>query len=333
MNDQIDPTMFTLSSSAAGEQWYSHAMEGLVEVVQDLSLARDLATVMEIVRRAARALTGADGATFVLRDGDQCYYAAEDAISPLWLGRRFPMSICISGWVMRNKQPAVIEDVFADSRIPTEAYRPTFVRSLAMVPIRTRDPVGAIGNYWATQYQPDPHQVKVLQALADTTAVALENVRGYGALEEKIKDMAVLTQAAPVPILTLDPEGAVQSWNPAAERLFGFSAAQSLGCPLSGFDAESANDLKRILNNIRAGREVRGDVLKGQQATGAPIDLRVSGAPVPGENGALRAILLVVVDETERNRLERQFLQSQKRRRSASLPGEFPMISITFWAF
>jgi hypothetical protein len=62
---------------------------GLVEVVQRLSLARDIPTIQDIVRRAARQLTGADGATFVLRDGDRCYYADEDAIAPLWKGQRF----------------------------------------------------------------------------------------------------------------------------------------------------------------------------------------------------------------------------------------------------
>ncbi len=42
-------------------------MEGLVDVAQHLSLARNLERVMQIVRRAGRELTGADGATFVLR--------------------------------------------------------------------------------------------------------------------------------------------------------------------------------------------------------------------------------------------------------------------------
>ena len=54
------------------------------QAVQELSLARDLGTVMHIVRTAARRLTGADGATFILREGEHCYYADEDAISPLW---------------------------------------------------------------------------------------------------------------------------------------------------------------------------------------------------------------------------------------------------------
>src|ERR1041385_5427766 len=70
---------------------YVRGMERLVSVVQELSLARDLDRIMAIVRRAARELTGADGATFVLRDGDLCHYADEDAIAPLWKGRRFPM--------------------------------------------------------------------------------------------------------------------------------------------------------------------------------------------------------------------------------------------------
>ena len=64
MNDQIDPTALTSSTSADREQWYSHAMEGLVEVVQDLSLARDLPTMMDIVRHAARRLVTAFGETF-----------------------------------------------------------------------------------------------------------------------------------------------------------------------------------------------------------------------------------------------------------------------------
>lgn len=148
----------------------------LIGIVQELSLARDLATIMEIVRKAARELTGADGASFVLRDGDLCYYADEDAIAPLWKGRRFPMAVCVSGWVMLHREGVAIEDVFADPRVPADAYRPTFVKSLAMVPIRTRAPIGAIGNYWASRRAATKEEISVLQALADSTSIAMENV-------------------------------------------------------------------------------------------------------------------------------------------------------------
>ncbi len=166
----------------------NRGMARLVQAVQDLSRARDLETIQVIVRQAARELTGCDGATFVLRDGEFCYYADEDAIEPLWKGQRFPLSICISGWAMLNREPAVIEDIYVDPRLPHEAYRPTFVKSLVMVPIRADDPIGAIGNYWAKQRKPTAEEVELLQALANTTAVAMENVQVYGELEKRVKD-------------------------------------------------------------------------------------------------------------------------------------------------
>ncbi len=175
---------------------YTKGMEYLIQVVQDLSLARDLPRIMEIVRRAARVLTGSDGATFVLREGEQCYYADEDAIAPLWKGSRFPMSMCISGWSMKHCEPVLIEDVFADERIPADVYRRTFVQSLAMVPIRSEQPVGAIGNYWATKTLPTPEQMRLMKALAGTTAVALESVRIHAEMEQRVYERTAELETA-----------------------------------------------------------------------------------------------------------------------------------------
>src|ERR1700733_4220954 len=177
------------------KDYYVSAMEHLVSVVQELSLARDLEGIMAIVRHAARKLTGADGATFILRDNGCCYYADEEAIAPLWKGKRFPLERCISGWAMLNRQPAIIRDIYDDPRIPAEAYRPTFVKSLAMVPIRSLDPVGAIGTYWATRRQPKPAEVKILQALANSTSVAMENVSLVTGLEQKVAERTARLQS------------------------------------------------------------------------------------------------------------------------------------------
>lgn len=166
----------------------NQTMKCLVEAVQELSLARSLDAVMRIVRSAARRLTGADGATFVLRDNSMCYYADEDAIAPLWKGQRFPMSICVSGWAMLNRKPAIIEDIYQDSRIPVDAYRPTFVKSLVMVPVRSIDPIAAIGNYWAHKHVPTDEEISLLQSLADITAVNMENVYVYNELEQRVNE-------------------------------------------------------------------------------------------------------------------------------------------------
>ena len=146
----------------------------LVLASRELSLARTLEEVQAIVPRAARELTGADGATFVIRDGEYCVFASEDAIEPLWKGSRLPLSSTISGWVMINRRTAAIADIYVDSRIPRQVYHRTFVRSLLVVPIRRANAVGTIGVYWAERHEPTEQEVAVLEALADCASLAME---------------------------------------------------------------------------------------------------------------------------------------------------------------
>ena len=145
----------------------------LEAAVSQLRDARRLEDVQRVVRTTARWLVNADGATFVLRDGDLCYYADEDAMSPLWKGQRFPMIDCISGWAMIHGEVAVIPDIRVDPRIPQAAYRPTFVRSLVMVPIHPEQAVGAIGAYWADLHRASEGEVDSLRDLAAASAEAL----------------------------------------------------------------------------------------------------------------------------------------------------------------
>lgn len=167
----------------------------LVEAIQELSSSASMKDIMKTVINSARGLLNADGATFVLRDGDLCYYADEDAISPLWKGQRFPMDKCISGWVMQNRQAVIIEDVFAVSIIPHEIYRSTFVRSLAMAPIRLNNPLGVIGVYWSTNVTSSAAELQLLQTLADAAAKAVENVQLIEGLERTISDRTADLQA------------------------------------------------------------------------------------------------------------------------------------------
>jgi hypothetical protein len=110
--------------------------------------AATLADLGAVVRTAARRLAGSEGATFVIRDDDTCFYADEDTIAPLWKGQRFPLDECISGWAMLHGEPAVVADITADERIPQAAYLSTYVRSLVMVPVGA-PAAAAIGTYWS----------------------------------------------------------------------------------------------------------------------------------------------------------------------------------------
>jgi signal transduction histidine kinase len=168
----------------------------LTRTVEDLSNAHSLERVTQIVTAAVRALTGCDGATFVLREDDKCFYVDENAIGPMWKGLRFPLTACISGWAMLNKQVVIIPDIYADERIPHDAYRPTFVKSLCMTPIRSADPIGSMGAYWAEEHVPTPTQVRQLEVLANSAAVALENLELRGTVVRRVAELDQATARA-----------------------------------------------------------------------------------------------------------------------------------------
>ncbi len=164
----------------------AHGLTRLLDAVQQLSMAASLDQVQQVVRTAARDLAACDGATFVLRDADQSYYADEDAIAPLWKGHRFPLEACISGFAMLNRTHVSIPDIYADERVPHDAYRPTFVTSMLMVPVRVLDPIAAIGTYWASPHTPTDTEISLLQGLANATSVALDKVQVHAQLASAV---------------------------------------------------------------------------------------------------------------------------------------------------
>ena len=58
-----------------------------------------------------------------------------------------------------------------------EAYKPTFVKSMVMVPVRPSDAIAAIGAYWATRHFATDDDVACLRILADSASLALANVQ------------------------------------------------------------------------------------------------------------------------------------------------------------
>lgn len=160
----------------------------LVEAIEKLAGAGEIDDVIAILRAIARRLIGADGIAVILREHEQCWYVEEDAMGPLWKGHKFPLASCISGWAMLHRQTVIIDDIRSDPRIPQQLFRDTFVRSLLMVPVRSNDPIGAIGAYWSECYRATDEQVHTLERLARATATAMENVRLVSALSKALED-------------------------------------------------------------------------------------------------------------------------------------------------
>lgn len=150
--------------------------DALIDLVRSLVSATSHTEITAKVTRAVRTLTGAAGATFVLKEGACCYYADEDAISPLWKGERFPLANCVSGMAMDQNATVEIPDVRSDDRIPQAAYRPTFVRSMVVAPVTTTAPIAAIGAYWSTPIKPRRQEVATIETIAHAAALAMQNL-------------------------------------------------------------------------------------------------------------------------------------------------------------
>jgi two-component sensor histidine kinase len=158
----------------------------LLSAVESLARSSNADAIQTIIRSSARRLIGSDGVALILAEGDECHYVEEDAVGPLWKGRKFKMTECISGWSMINRKSAVIPDISLDERIPHHLYAETFVKSLVMTPVGAEHPLGALGAYWASTYQPTGYEIETVQILARATAAALENANAISALSHAL---------------------------------------------------------------------------------------------------------------------------------------------------
>lgn len=212
---------------------------GLVAVIRRLAVVPTLAETMEIVTQAVRSLLHADGATFVLRDGNLCHYADEHAVTPLWKGRRFPMHTCISGWCMTENQAVAIPDIYQDGRIPHDAYRPTFVRSLAMAPVRRHEPFAAVGAYWSRIREIGAAELDLLQTIADASGLAISVAQLAPVADARLaaetaeaRYRAVFNQAA-VGVARVATDGRFLEVNTRFRQIVGYESAELIELTLS----------------------------------------------------------------------------------------------------
>jgi HD-GYP domain-containing protein (c-di-GMP phosphodiesterase class II) len=139
--------------------------------------------VRAVASAAARHLTGGVGAAFLLEIGGDCLCTDETSGRPLWPGRRFPLGDGVTGWVIRNRRSATIDDVRADSRVRSDPYPETFVRGLALVPLAPPAPAGVIAVYWDAPHRTSARELSLLRGLADSSTVALAGLRTPLALD------------------------------------------------------------------------------------------------------------------------------------------------------
>lgn len=135
--------------------------------------------------------------------------------------------------------------------------------------------------------------------------------RAERAVAKLTEELSSLVEASPIAIVSLDPAGRVDRWNPAAEQIFGWSQQEVLGRPLPlmvfGKRAE------RVLEQNH-----RGVVYEVQRRDRTRCHVSVSSAPRLGPRQELRGVVLLFEDVTQRIQAEaRQWLLTAAGKRLA----------------
>ena len=108
-------------------------------------------------------------------------------------------------------------------------------------------------------------------------------------------------------ILSTTLDGLVTHWNAAAERIYGWPAAEITGRSLTELVAPGGAGqlaLAAVMAGLRAGRGLRGAQTEHRRADGTPVPVSLTVSPVRDRDGRLVGASMIVRDERDRQRLE-----------------------------
>jgi len=111
--------------------------------------------------------------------------------------------------------------------------------------------------------------------------------------------LATLIEASPLAIVAFDPEGVVTMWNPAAERIFGWSENEALGTRLPFVPAEKQGEFLALRRRALLGEAFTEPELHRRRADGSPIVVSASTAPLHRQDGTICGILSILMDATD----------------------------------
>jgi len=127
-------------------------------------------------------------------------------------------------------------------------------------------------------------------------------VDAHETIDDARRRFESIVHAAPVPIVALDAEGRVETWNPAAEETFGWSAEAVEGERLPIVPKEGREEFQSLFDRVADGDSIDGREIHRQTAEGAERVLSLSAAPI-SEDGS-DGVMAVFRDVTERRARE-----------------------------
>jgi PAS domain S-box-containing protein len=143
---------------------------------------------------------------------------------------------------------------------------------------------------------------------ADGRVVAASKiVRDLSATSELEGRFQAIIESSDDAIVSKDLNGIVQSWNPAAERIFGYTAAEMIGRPIEViFPPDRKDEEPKILERLRRGERVDHFETVRRRKDGTLIDVSVTISPVLSPTGQVIGASKIARDVTALKQLLRQ---------------------------
>jgi PAS domain S-box-containing protein len=120
-------------------------------------------------------------------------------------------------------------------------------------------------------------------------------------------------EASPVAVIEYALDDTITRWNPAAERMFGWTAEQVVGGVAKHQPPGREEELAELFRRVRAGEVYTSVESKRVRADGAYIDVEISAAPIRDASGAVVSHMALFTDITERKRQEEEVRASRAR--------------------
>ncbi|MDR3416288.1 MAG: PAS domain S-box protein [Nevskia sp.] len=200
-------------------------------------------------------------------------------------------------------------------------------RFLAHVVIDTvRDEAGALAGFVkiARDITGEKRAEEARNEARRQAAIAEERRRSAEALRRSNEALASVLEASPVGIVATGPDGVIESWNKAAEQIYGCYAAEAIGrrqAEVMEGDGSAGRPRGELIALASRGGTRRGVELRHRRHDGQPVEVSVSSAPLFGAQGEPRGFVFVIDDITQRKALAEQLRHSQKLETMGQLTG------------